>query len=125
MRGCCTQLPSESGTFPSCSATRLLAAGTAPTSVAPDVCVGACADNAALESLSSLPQRSVLDRKRWHTRDELRLAIVTWIERTYHRRRRHDRLGRLTPWGSTPSERRSRGPCSTSPRGQREQGQSR
>ncbi|RZU76098.1 hypothetical protein EV384_4709 [Micromonospora kangleipakensis] len=26
-----------------------------------------------------------------------RLAIVTWIERTYHRRRRQRRLGRLTP----------------------------
>jgi transposase InsO family protein len=25
------------------------------------------------------------------------LAIITWIERTYHRRRRQDRLGRLTP----------------------------
>jgi len=24
-------------------------------------------------------------------------AIVTWIERTYHRRRRQPRLGRLTP----------------------------
>ena len=31
------------------------------------------------------------------TRDELRLAIITWIEKTYHRRRRQDRLGRLTP----------------------------
>ena len=30
-------------------------------------------------------------------RDDLRLAIVTWIERTYHRRRRQTRLGRLTP----------------------------
>ena len=38
-----------------------------------------------------------LDRQRWATRDELRLAIVTWIERTYHRRRRQARLGRLTP----------------------------
>ena len=28
---------------------------------------------------------------------ELRLEIVTWIERTYHRRRRQRRLGRLTP----------------------------
>ena len=27
----------------------------------------------------------------------LRLAIVTWIERTYHRRRRQCRLGRMTP----------------------------
>ncbi len=25
---------------------------------------------------------------------ELRIAIVTWIERTYHRRRRRDALGR-------------------------------
>lgn len=27
----------------------------------------------------------------------LRLAIVTWIEKTYHRKRRQLRLGRLTP----------------------------
>ena len=27
----------------------------------------------------------------------LRIAIVTWIERKYHRRRRQARLGRLTP----------------------------
>nr|MEA1122825.1 IS3 family transposase [Mycobacterium shigaense] len=26
-----------------------------------------------------------------------RIAIVTWIERTYHRRRRQLALGRLTP----------------------------
>ncbi|MBF6314009.1 IS3 family transposase, partial [Nocardia farcinica] len=29
--------------------------------------------------------------------EQLRIAIVVWIERTYHRRRRQDRLGRLTP----------------------------
>jgi hypothetical protein len=33
----------------------------------------------------------------WATRDQLRIAIVTWIERTYHRRRRQHVLGRLTP----------------------------
>ncbi|SNT48034.1 hypothetical protein SAMN05421642_12542 [Rhodococcoides kyotonense] len=33
----------------------------------------------------------------WSTRDQLRLAIVTWIERTYHRKRRQRRLGKLTP----------------------------
>lgn len=59
--------------------------------------VGACADNAAMESFFSLLQKNVLDRKRWSTREELRLAIVTWIERTYHRRRRQAALGRLTP----------------------------
>ena len=42
-------------------------------------------------------KRQVLDRKRWRTREELRIAIITWIERTYHRRRRQARLGRLTP----------------------------
>ncbi|SBT40557.1 Transposase InsO and inactivated derivatives [Micromonospora auratinigra] len=59
--------------------------------------VGACGDNAAMESFFALLQRNVLDRQRWATRQELRLAIVTWIERTYHRRRRQRRLGRLTP----------------------------
>ncbi len=59
--------------------------------------VGAAGDNAAMESFFSLLQKNVLNRKRWETRDELLIAIVTWIERTYHRRRRQDALGRLTP----------------------------
>jgi putative transposase len=59
--------------------------------------VGSAGDNAAMESFFSLLQRNVLDRQRWATREELRIAIVTWIERTYHRRRRQPRLGRLTP----------------------------
>ncbi|KUM37417.1 integrase [Arthrobacter sp. EPSL27] len=59
--------------------------------------VGACADNAAMESFFSLLQKNVLDRQRWLTRQDLRLAITTWIERTYHRRRRQRRLGKLTP----------------------------
>ena len=42
-------------------------------------------------------QKNVLDRRTWDTRDQLRLAIVTWTERTYHRRRRQARLGKLTP----------------------------
>jgi transposase InsO family protein len=36
-------------------------------------------------------------RATWPTREQLRLAIVVWIERTYHRRRRQDTFGRLTP----------------------------
>jgi transposase InsO family protein len=59
--------------------------------------VGACGDNAAMESFFALLQKNVLDRQRWATREQLRLAIITWIERTYHRRRRQRRLGRLTP----------------------------
>jgi putative transposase len=59
--------------------------------------VGACGDNAAMESFFSLLQKNVLDRRRWTSREELRVAIVIWIERTYHRRRRQRALGRLTP----------------------------
>ena len=59
--------------------------------------VGACGDNAAMESFFSLLQKNVLDQQRWSSREELRVAIVIWIERTYHRRRRQRRLGRLTP----------------------------
>jgi putative transposase len=59
--------------------------------------VGAAGDNAAMESFFALLQKNVLDRRSWDTREELRIAIVTWIERTYHRRRRQDALGRLTP----------------------------
>ena len=59
--------------------------------------VGSAGDNAAMESFFGLLQNNVLDRRQWATRDELRIAIVTWIERTYHRRRRQKRLGRLTP----------------------------
>ena len=59
--------------------------------------VGSAGDNAAMESFFSLLQKNVLNRRSWASREELRMAIVTWIERTYHRRRRQDRLGRLTP----------------------------
>jgi transposase InsO family protein len=59
--------------------------------------VGAAGDNAAMESFFALLQNNVLNRRRWTSRQELRIAIITWIERTYHRRRRQTRLGRLTP----------------------------
>ena len=59
--------------------------------------VGSSGDNAAMESFFALLQKNVLDRRTWTTREQLRIAMVTWIERTYHRRRRQARLGRLTP----------------------------
>jgi transposase InsO family protein len=58
--------------------------------------VGSAGDNAAMESFFALLQKNVLNRQSWTTRNELRIAIVTWIERTYHRRRRQTALGRLT-----------------------------
>jgi putative transposase len=59
--------------------------------------VASCGDNAAMESFFSLLQKNVLNRRTWSTREQLRIAIVTWIERTYHRRRHQSALGRLTP----------------------------
>src|SRR5690625_2255977 len=59
--------------------------------------VGAAGGHAAMASCFALAQQDVLDRRRWASREQLRIAIVTWIERTYHRRRRQARLGRLTP----------------------------
>jgi putative transposase len=47
-----------------------------------------------IESFFSLLQRNVLDTRRWRTREELKLAIMSWIEPKYHRERR---LGKLTP----------------------------
>ncbi|GHD04372.1 hypothetical protein GCM10008096_11620 [Zhihengliuella salsuginis] len=58
--------------------------------------VASCGDNAAMESFFALLQKNI-HRHRCATREQLRIAIVTWIERTYHRRRRQAALGRLTP----------------------------
>ena len=52
---------------------------------------------AAMESFCSLLQKNVLNRKQWATREELRIAIVIWMERTDHHRRRQRTLGKLTP----------------------------
>jgi len=43
-----------------------------------------------MESFSSPPLKNVLDRRRWHTRVELRRAIVVLIENLHHRSRRQD-----------------------------------
>jgi putative transposase len=59
--------------------------------------VGAAGDNAAMESFFNLLQTNVLDRQRWATRDDLAAAVITWIEKTYNRRRRQRALGKLTP----------------------------
>ncbi|MFD8880112.1 IS3 family transposase, partial [Corynebacterium xerosis] len=42
-------------------------------------------------------QKNVLNTRRWDSREELRLAMVTWIETKYNRRCRQRALGKLTP----------------------------
>lgn len=59
--------------------------------------VGTAADNAAMESIFSLLEKNLVNTRRWATRDDLRVAAVTCIERTYHRPRRQPALGRMTP----------------------------
>ena len=59
--------------------------------------VASAGDNAAMESFWSLLQKNVLDQQQWRTREELRYAIVLWIEHTYNRRRRQRGLGKFTP----------------------------
>lgn len=61
--------------------------------------VGSSGDNAAMESSFALLQKNVLDRRSWTTREQLRIAMVIWIERTYHQHRHQARRGRLTPIG--------------------------
>lgn len=59
--------------------------------------MASASENAVMESFFALLQKNVLNRRRWDTREQLRIAILTWIERNYHRRRRQAALGRLTP----------------------------
>jgi len=59
-------------------------------------------DNAAMESFFALLQKNVLDCRTWVTREQLRIVMVIWIERTYHRRRQA-RLGRLRPSNWRPT----------------------
>ena len=63
--------------------------------------VGAARRQRRRESFFGLLQNNVLDHRAWPTRQHLRTAIVTWIERTYHRRRRS--RSRLTLSNTRPS----------------------
>jgi hypothetical protein len=58
--------------------------------------VASAADSAAIESFHALLQKNVPSSRRWETREELRLALVTWIEKKYRRQRRKHRLGKMT-----------------------------
>jgi putative transposase len=59
--------------------------------------VGACYDNAMIESFWSRMQVELLDRHRWRTRIELANAIFDYLEIFHNRQRRHSSLGMLSP----------------------------
>jgi len=59
--------------------------------------VGDAYDNALAESFFASLECELLDRSRFQSRVEARVAIFDWVERWYNLRRRHSALGYLSP----------------------------
>ena len=59
--------------------------------------VGDCFDNAMAESFFATLECELVDRSRWRTRAEARMAAFDFIEGFYNPRRRHSALGYLSP----------------------------
>ena len=58
---------------------------------------GVCFDNAVLESFHATIKKDLIHRRAWPTKTEARTAVFEYIETFYNRRRRHSRLGMLSP----------------------------
>ena len=58
---------------------------------------GSCFDNAVLESFHATIKKDLIHRRSWPTKAEARVAIFEYVEAFYNRRRRHSRLGMLSP----------------------------
>ena len=58
---------------------------------------GDCFDNAAMESFHATLKKDLINRRSWPTKTEARTAIFEYVEGFYNRRRRHSRLGMLSP----------------------------
>ena len=59
--------------------------------------VGDCYDNALCESFFASLECELLDRRRFATKAEARLALFQYIEGFYNTQRRHSSLGYLSP----------------------------
>lgn len=59
--------------------------------------VGDCFDNAMAESFFATLECELLDRTRFRSREEAKIAVFEFIEGWYNRRRRHSRLEYLSP----------------------------
>ncbi len=59
--------------------------------------VGDAYDNAMCESFFATLECELIDRRRFHTRAEARMAVFDFIEGFYNPRRRHSALGYLSP----------------------------
>ena len=59
--------------------------------------VGDCYDNAMCESFFATLECELIDRYRWATKAEARMAVFRFIESWYNARRRHSSLGYRSP----------------------------
>src|SRR5690625_3446696 len=59
--------------------------------------VGDCFDNAMCESFFATLECELIDRKRFRTQAEARMAVFEVVEGWYNPRRRHSALGYLPP----------------------------
>jgi putative transposase len=59
--------------------------------------VGDAYDNAMAESFFATLERELLNRRRFKTQSEARMAVFEWIEGWYNPHRRHSSLGRVSP----------------------------
>ncbi len=59
--------------------------------------MGDCYDNAMAESFFATLECELLDRTRFRSQAEARIAIFDYIERFYNPSRRHSSLGYLSP----------------------------
>jgi len=59
--------------------------------------VGDCYDNALCESFFATLECELIDRFTFRTKRDARLAVFRWIEAWYNQRRRHSKIGRMSP----------------------------
>ncbi len=59
--------------------------------------VGDCYDNALCESFFATLERELLDRRKFATQAEARMAVFEFIEGFYNHHRRYSSLGYLSP----------------------------
>ncbi len=59
--------------------------------------VGSAFDNAMAESIFATLKTELIYRRSWPTRHELEMELFSYLEGFYNTRRRHTRLGYLSP----------------------------
>jgi putative transposase len=59
--------------------------------------VGDAYDNAMAESFFATLEKELLNRRRFKTQSEARMAVFEWIEGWYNPHRRHSSIGRISP----------------------------